>query len=471
MRYRTFLYNTKAARKSAIALNTINRNLRNNFPEWDKGNEPEHSMLPFDTEGASKRIKADLSDDAVQKCVIHIWNTPIEKIGYICVDTMFEYIDQVWPSLVKIALQMQLVVLDAQTGQYEFEPRDFRYAWRNMALRIPDLNEQIRKNTVSIWRLRKLYKQNIDNHPEAAYVLTLDKNREIPLYERTEAFYHLLESLLKEDEKLSIQDQCFTIYGPWYTISYTIEAYRKNADTRCYMLFDTARVEKLHRISCERALRWIKDHPGKKHSTYFEIVERVFFTEMVCECPNPADRFCASLNITKALQKEKLDIDYSSFQGFGAQIMIHRVPNQFCLLSDEQCRDSISALKIGEELATFILPFVEEEYPYFYERYYLTDNHIPGNMLRKIKDRLAVARNNLYACTNLQLYEPYLEKADFWALDSNLEYRERNDPAKLPLLIEKYRLSIAHLYDVFVQWAEAQLEHGDSDDLFNITGP
>ena len=377
MRYRVFLYNSMAARKGAIAIDTVNRNLRNNFPVWDKGNEPEHYMLPFDTEKTVDLIKAELSDDNFQKCSIYIRSTPFEKIGYICVDTTFECIDQIWPSLVKIALQTQLVVLDAQTGQYEFEPRPFRYAWRDLSLRIQEVNEQIRKNTVSIWRFRKLYKQNIDDAPEAAYVLTLNKNREMTLYERTKAFFHLLKSLLNKDEKLSIQDQCFTIVGPWYSITYTIEAYRKNADTRCYMYHDTARIEKLHRISCEKVFKWIKDHPGKRYSTYFDIIERVFFTEMVYKYRNPADRFCASFNITKALQKEKLDIDYSIFQGFGAQIMFHKVPNQFCLLPDERCRDSISALKIGEELATFILPFVTEEYPYFYERYYLTDNHIP----------------------------------------------------------------------------------------------
>ena len=470
MRYRVFLYNTKAARKGAISLDIINHNLRTCFPEWDKGNEPEHYMLPFDTEKIVELIKDELSKESVQKCVFHIWSTPLEKIGYICVDTTFAYIDQIWPALVKIALQTQLVVVDAQTGQYEFEPQSFRYAWRDMTLRILELNEQIRKNTVSIWQLRKLYKQNIGNEPEAAYVLTLDKNRELPLYDRTKAFFHLLKSLLKDDEELSIRDQCFTVCGPWYTISYSIEAYRKNADTRCYMLsHDTVRIEKLHRISCEKAFKWIKDHPGKRNSTYLGIVERVFFSEMKDEYRNPADRFCASFNITKALQKEKLDIDYSGFQGFGAQIMIHKVPNNFCLLADERCRDSISALKIGEELATFILPFVTEEYPYFYERYYLTDNHIPSNMLEKIKDKLAQARDHMYAGKDLQLYEPYLKEAHFWALDQNHEYGEKADPAKLPILIEKYRCSIAHLYDIFVQWADSQLS--GEDDLFNITGP
>ena len=250
MRYRVFLYNTKAARKGAIALDIINHSLRTNFSEWDKGNEPEHHMLPFDTEKTVELIKDELSKESVQKCVFHIWCTPLEKIDYICVDTSFACIDQIWPVLVKVALQTQLVVVDAQTGQYEFEPQSFRYAWRDMTLRILELNEQIRKNTVSIWQLRKLYKQNIGNEPEAAYVLTLDKNRELPLYDRTKAFFHLLKSLLKDDEELSIQDQCFTVCAPWYTISYSIEAYRKNADTRCYMLsHDTVRIEKLHRSS------------------------------------------------------------------------------------------------------------------------------------------------------------------------------------------------------------------------------
>ena len=147
----------------------------------------------------------------------------------------------------------------------------------------------------------------------------------------------------------------------------------------CYMDNDIPRVEVLHRISCEKAFKWLKYNPGKKHHENYErTIERIPFIEMEYKYPNPADRFCASLNITKALLKEKIDIDYGSFEYFGSDIMFHRLPNDFCLLPDRDGgRERISALKLEEEVASFVLPFVEEKYPYFYDRYYLTDNHIP----------------------------------------------------------------------------------------------
>ena len=474
MKYRLFLYRTSAAGSGAIANNTVNRNLRYNFPDWDKGNMPEDHMLSFDASRIKELIQNELGADSMKDCTIEIKYSPTKKIEYLCIEPSYTMVDHIWPTMVKIALQEELVLLDAQTNKCEYESLTHRFSWRNLTVRILELNEQIKKNTVAIWQLRRLYKESIDHFPEAAYVLTLNKCKELDLSERIKAFCKLLSSLLIKSEKLVCEDECFVVKGPWYSISYTIEAYHKNPNRICYIRNGYVHVDILHRISCEKAFIWIKQNPGKEHhETYSRIIERVFFSEMVQKYPNPADRFCASLNITKALRKEKMAVDYSSFQYFGAEIMFHRVPNAFCLMPENCCRKTISALKLGEELASFILPFVEEQYPYFYDRYYLTDNHIPAAMLRKITDRLIEMRTVLYSGEGLEVLEPYLEKrANFNALDKSNEFNPwGNDPATLKKLIHDQRLNIAHVYDIFIQWAEAQLEHGDEDDLFNITGP
>ena len=94
-------------------------------------------------------------------------------------------------------------------------------------------------------------------------------------------------------------------------------------------------------------------------------------------------------------------------------------------------------------------------------------------MLRKITDRLIEMRTVLYSGDGLEVLEPYLEKrANFYALDHSNEFNPYdNDPDTLKKLIQDQRLNIAHVYNIFIRWAEAQLKYGDEDDLFNIIGP
>ena len=475
MQYKFFLYRSDAGRKGAYSISIVNRNLRFNFPKWDKDNMPEKDMLSFDTKRVAEQIKAELPLSMNEWTEVSERQTPEKKTGYLCVETYMQCVELVWPSLTKIALQEQLVLLDAQTNKYVFEPFPYRFAWRDMTQRILELNEQIRHKIEGVWRVRRLYKQHHEDLPEAAYVISLIKSREHTLQERTEAFFHMLQSMLVGKEKIHCGDRCFTIKGGWYTISYVIEAYRKSPNMLCYIDNGVPRVELLHRISCEKAFKWLKYNPGKiHHENHERTIERIPFTEMEYKYPNPADRFCASVNITKALIKEKIRIDYSSFECTGLDyVMIHRIPYENCLILDsDDCRERISALRMGKEVASFILPFFEERYPYINDRYYQA-NHIPAEMLREIKDRIAEMRTLLYTGEKLEVLEQYLEKADFYALDysDKCDPREKS-PAGRKEIIRERRLEIAHMYDIFIRWAEAQLEYCcTNDDMFNIIGP
>ena len=122
----------------------------------------------------------------------------------------------------------------------------------------------------------------------------------------------------------------------------------------------------------------------------------------------------------------------------------------------------------------FILPFVEEKYPYFRDRSSLADNHIPAKMLEDIKNSIKQAQRTLYTMENPEALEPYLKDADFYAIIKNKEQYHPNDnngnEQQLPEMIRRYRLDIARLYDVFIRWAEFQLEYGNDTDLYNIIG-
>ena len=470
MKYRFVLYGTTAFIKGAPVLNEANIRLRRSFERQAEDENLDDCLKPFDTSRVAGMVRQELDTLSDRQTEVTVRK---KRIGYLCVETPFENAHLVWPSLVKIALRENLVVLDAQLSKYTFEPLAYQFSQRDLTLRTNELNEQIKQNTEAIWRIRRVYKHRTERESKAAYVLTLSKSREHDLHERIGAFHKLLSSLLKPGEELFCCDKRFLIKTKRYSVSYTIEAYRKNASLICHMDSGEISVENLHRISCEQAFRWLRNNPGKGKSNYKRTIERMAFDEMEGKYHNPADRFCASYRITKALLKDYLKIDYSCYRYSSVSIMFHKLPLNQCRWPDEYDPDSISGLKIPEGLASFIMPFVKEQYPYFYDRYYLTDNHIPSQMLKHIRDRLAEVRKILLNGENIETLEPFFLHADFYAVEQNKDYNSYRDNKSeiLKEMIYRYRLNIAHLYDAFIKWADLQLKYGNQDDLYNIIGP
>ena len=482
MKYRFVLYGTWETTKGTIALNNANSILRKTVTGQETGEGLDRYLISFDAFRVARQVRAelDLAEDRITE--VSVRTTPKEK-EYICVQTPSQNAHNVWPVMVLVALREGLAALDVQLNRYVFEPASLGFAWRDLTLRLRELNEQIIHKTESIWKLRRLYKNHFIRYSEAAYVVTLAKSQKFGLRERTMSFYRLLLELSRPDETVLCSDRCFVIKAPNYKISYTIEAYRKNPDVICYMDKESICVEKLHRISCEKAFEWLRNNPGetagdrtgKTGSNTHRTLERLAFTELVYRYGNPADRFCASLDITKALLKESLDVDYSCYRDFGPAIMFHKVPLNQCRWQDEYDMQTFSALKIEADTASFILPFIEEKYPYFKDRSSLADNHIPAKMLEDIKNRLKQIRQDLYNVENLEALEPYLQNASFYALTKNkgpAPYPPTDDAEADPKeLIRRHRLDIAHLLDIFIRWAEFQLEYGNDTDLYNIIGP
>ena len=487
MKYRFVLYGTWETTKGTIALNNANSILRKTVTGQEAGEGLDRYLLSFDAFRVARQVRAelDLAEDRITE--VSVRTTPKGK-EYLCIETPYGNAHNVWPVMVLVALREGLAALDVQLNRYEFEPAALGFAWRDLTFRLKELNEQIIQKTESFWKLQRLYKTHFIRYSEAAYVLTLGKSRKFGLRERTMSFYRLLLELCKPDETVICSDKSFVIKAPNYKISYTVEAYKKNPDVICYMDKDSICVEKLNRISCEKAFEWLRRNPGetagerngKTGSNYRRTAERLAFTEMTYRYGNPADRFCASLNITKALLKEPLDIDYSCYRDFGPAIMFHKVPLNQCRWQDEYDMQAFSALKLDPGIATFILPFIEEKYPYFKDRSSLADNHIPARMLEDIKNSIKQAQRTLYTMEHPEALEPYLKDADFYAIIKNKEQTHHKDGSgsdsngseqHLPELIRQYRLDIAHLYDIFIKWAEFQLEYGNDTDLYNIIGP
>jgi len=206
-----------------------------------------------------------------------------------------------------------------------------------------------------------------------------------------------------------------------------------------------------------------------------DIWARMQFSEMEYDraYPNPAQRFVESVKITAWQRKQPFRIRYGGIGYYGDEVLFHAVHDEDLLCNVE----NISVLKIEEAEADFILAVVEDFYPYYYyDRQYLSPNHLPAQMWEKILERVREVRRLLLEDPADPALQPYIErfpryvfvdfdKPDWW------ECLEKKSKTQLCL---ENRYTIAALYDVFIRWSEAQLHiyWGAKDDLmFNIQGP
>ena len=131
-------------------------------------------------------------------------------------------------------------------------------------------------------------------------------------------------------------------------------------------------------------------------------------------------------------------------------------------------------LKIEEESASYILPFIHDIYPYFYKRYWLTENHLPTEMWRKIIERIKEAKNLILYNTYCPELKQYINEFNLFVLSNNYEEdltRIKNRPIDF---VYDHRYEITHLLDVFIQWSEIQLDYYERNGeqrMFNIQGP
>ena len=206
-----------------------------------------------------------------------------------------------------------------------------------------------------------------------------------------------------------------------------------------------------------------------------EIMSRLNIREMENAYPNPGDRLVKSVLISKWQRKELFHINYS---GYGSSASKY-TQIYFYIDPDEEYRDweSISVLGIEEESASFILPFISDVYPYFYDRYYSIKNHLPPEMWEDIVKRISEAKDMILNDTFNPKLKPYIEEFDLrvFANGREREFWQSGEYLRIEKEPEKYlyehRYDVAHLYDVFIEWSNIQVPFCKSMELlFNIPG-
>lgn len=463
MAYRVYIYSTSCTTASALGIEICNLAIStNSMLQW-KDNEAANCMRVFDIQSIIGKINSSLGTD----CEIQIRTPPISAtpVKYLCVSTSYEKAASVLPVLHCITSANDLVLYDEETKKVFFRELVNR-TFITAKTRIEDFKRAILTEMKPVWTIRKIQHLASERDHDYSFVVTLRKDASKSFQRCCVEFYRCLTSNLGQNEQLSTENECFTVIGEWYSIVFCLEGYKKHPNQMGYYVHNQPWAKLIRRMGCDEAFCWLKRIPKIDKDTIFD---RMNFREMVHAYPNPADRFIASVNISKWERKQPFNIHYQGIGPYGAEILFHIVPNEH--YKDER---EISVLAIEEESATFLLPFIHDIYPYFYDRYYLEENHLPLQMWEKIVERIKMARQEILSNPCGQVLAPYIDHFDLSILietdDERLELYRQNKKA----ILLAHRFDIAHLYDTFIRWSEIQIEEynvtGDGR-MFNIQGP
>ena len=468
MLYRLFLYATSASGNDAPVIPHINAAVSTgNKTEWT-GWSAGRSLKAFPVDDVIQQIEENLNG----KCRVHLRFSPPEhdQKPFLLIATSYAVAAEVLPRLHAIAAERDLVLYDAETDRSYY--RDLiDEPFIQLRKRERKLIQAIHKANHPIWKIQELSRDSYYSPKTSYFAVTLWKDIRVPFQDRVRRFYESLQAALLPEETLKCEDKCFTVSSDWYAVVFCLEGYKKHPNQRGWVEDGKPCVELLHRMSCYEALRFLEKECSER-GTYI-VRARMLFCEMMDRYPNPADRFVHSVNITKAQRAEKkFDISYSDIGPYGADIIMYVVPNPY--YDDKR---TLSALKIGEETATFILPFFEELYPYFRERYYLADNYVPMELWVNLVRKIEVARQFVLYDTYNPVLQPYINQFNLHVLEDRvgpvykMDPRIETDPVGF---LYEHRYEVAHLYDIFLQWSNIQIEyHGEpsEDRMFNVSGP
>ena len=462
MLYRLFVYNSSAATGTAPAIGMVNAAVSTNSEHEWKGNEAAHFMEHFDATG----IKNKIEDELGNKCKVRICFPPkeYEQKEYLFIATSYARAREVLPHVHAIVMENRLALYDAESGK-SFYKSLFDDTFITIRMREQELKACITNELKPVFNIRRITTYENERDKSASYSVTLKKIPNVSFLDRTRDFYNCLSNNLTDGEKLICENRAFSVVGEWYTITYVLEGYKKHANMVGYYENGYARQELTHRMSVEEAYKWMGCCSDVEKS---DVQIRMNFWEMKDKFPNPSDRIVNSVRITKWQRKQVFDIRYSGFGYYGSEILFHIVPDDYY-----QDGDEISVLKIEECSASYILPFIHDVYPHFYERYYLAENHLPTEMWRKIIDRIREAQNMVVNDTYCPELKGYIDSFNLFVLNRNNDPRVWDKSHDVDFVYE-HRYEIAYLYEIFIQWSETQMyyyERSGDDRMFNIRGP
>ncbi len=288
----------------------------------------------------------------------------------------------------------------------------------------------------------------------AECLVSLKRQQGMTKEQLTQHFHDVLLGVLVQGENLVCRDQCFFIEGDGYRVAFCLEGYMRSPGWCGHFDHGRPEVDVLRRMSCDVIAHWKrKQWPSRNE----EVARRMHLREMEWLYPNPADRYAASIRITKQLMKHRFDIRYEPHDGPVNGVQMHALPG-----GGAGCADGkISRLLLGNEAASLLLPAVLEVYPCYRKRSGGQPNHLPREMWEDVMEAVRKIRRLMLCDPFGDELKPCLSEMD--TLQGSGEERAQE--------LFNMRSEAAWLYDAFLRWSELQLKCYGEELMINIQGP
>ena len=367
MCYGLYIYATEAACPGAAAINVCNCAVTGREEDMDID-----FLRAFDVQGVAEKIRVLAGD----RCSVEIAAPPLAPEGtqFLRIVTTYEQAESVLPLLHAVAADRDLVLYDAETKRTFFRELLHRPFIRGK-LRAETLIRGIQAKMKPVWSIRRIGSPMTARDFQRAYVVTLKKDPTKPFLTRCEEFRACLESLLEAGETLYTDFGCFTVAGDRYGLSFCLEGYKRHADQMGYCDGKQPRVKLLRRIGVDEAFRWIR----RSGADAERIRSRMNIGEMCGAYLNPADRFAASVNISK-WERRQGDAKYAQAGVDAGDLVISAVAERWAM-NPQGC----SALSLTGDAARPVQRVLERHVPCLGRRLD-EDNHIPVELLQDIID-------------------------------------------------------------------------------------
>ena len=289
---------------------------------------------------AAEMVKKQIEKELSEKCHATIKYPPetYDQVPFLYIATSYSIVQSILPRLYAIAAENAMTLYDAETNRKFSKDDLIDESLVNLKLREKTLKRVILDKLKPVWKYQELSFYENETYKSREYVVTISKIKGVSFAERTRQFYECLNDSLVDGEKLECDNKAFRISSELYSITFCLEAYKKQPNMIGYFEGKEPKTELIHRMGSVVAFKWMEGCTDIEKS---DIVERMNFREMRERYKNPCDRFVKSVLIAKQLRKEIFDIRYSSIGYYGAEILFHIVPSDY--YHDE---DSISVLKI-----------------------------------------------------------------------------------------------------------------------------
>lgn len=411
----------------------------------------------------AEEIKAEIEETIGSKCRVTIAYPVLncDSVRILYVTTDYEDVQDVILCLYTITERNRLTLYDAErekTFHHTLIDDSFLYEKK----RIQDFKEAIMREVAPVWSIHRLFVFRSESFAsECAYVVTLKKTKGVSFLERTAEFYACLQRHLAAGEELSCENQAFTITLRSCYVSFCLEGYKKEPNMMGFVEDGQPKTKLLNRMGCEKAFRYLRQYQGCGR---YDVEARMHLREMVNDLPNPADRYVSSVKIMKWLNRQPFSVDYSGIWFTTSYVLFHAVAHW----SFPEEEESFSALKIEESSASFILPVIQDVYPYIYERFW-DRNHIPGQMLKQIIGRLKKVQTLIKTDPYNKELHRYIKEFNLFVLEKTDDHeRISNHPVEF---LADHRYEVALIYQIVIEWAQKQLDCHGVDCIFSIEGP